>query len=356
MNEKQKTYDFFSIQRDFENNNIKPIYLFYGEDNFLHSLILGKIKEHLSQHKRQVNYQVFYGEDLDFDELANSIYSLPLGFSSRDMQCIIIKQLERVKGDPLQRIDTIINNLSFEHNNRLILLFTDSKQIPKNINLEKIKSHGAIVNLKRLNKTQVKELVRMRCKEEQKVITEEALYYLQSTAGNDVSLISNELDKLLCFLGSSVVKITKNDILNNAYGLQSGDIFDFTEAFSERNAAKAIDYLRKLINKDESHPLQILAMINRQIGLLHRAKLFPNDIKIIKGDANLPYFVIQRIIVQSQKFKISELKKAYESILKAEISLKTGSLLPNLILEQLVMEITKSGNFSPVPRPERPVL
>ena len=356
MNEKQKTYNLFSIQKDFENNSIKPIYLFYGEDNFLHSFMLEKIKEHLTRHKQQVNYQIFYGEGLDFEKLSNSLYSLLLGFSSEDLNCIVIRQLERVKGDPLQKINTIINNLSFEQNDRLILLFTNSKQIPKQMNLEKIKKYGAIINLNRLNKVQVRELVRMRCKDEHTVITDEALYYLQSVTGNDVSLIINELDKLFCFLGASVAKITKNDILNSVYGLKSGNIFDFIEAFSERDAVKAIDYLRKIMNNDESHPLQILAMINRQIGLLHRAKLFPKDIKIIKGDENLPYFVIQRIIAQSQKFKIGELKKAYESMLKAEISLKTGSLLPNLILEHLVMEITKNANFSYAFHPEQPVL
>ncbi len=355
MNERQKTFDFFSIQREIEKNIIKPIYLFYGEDNFLHNIILEKLKLHLFRQKRQVNYSVFYGEDLDFSELANSLYAVPLGFGPGTIQGIIIKQLEKIKRPLLQKLDTLIENLSFDSDNHLILLFVDSKAVPKNIKIEKIKKYGSIVNLKKLNKTQIRQLVIARCKEEQKEITNEALYYLQSITENDVGLISNELDKLFCYLEGTSDKITKNDVLNGLYGLRSGNIFDFVEALGERDAARAIGYLRKLLGSDEYHPLQLLAMIHRQIGLIHRAKLFPNNIKIIKGDSNLPYFMVQRIIAQSQKYSLDELKMAYQSLLQAETNLKTGSLLPSLILEQLVIGITKKGSFNPVLPLEQPV-
>lgn len=229
-----------------------------------------------------------------------------------------------------------------------------ARQYRKNIKIEKIKQYGAIVNLKKLNKAQTRQLVIARCKEEQKEITDEALYYLQSVTGNDVGLISNEMDKLLCYLEGANGKITKNDVLDGLYGLRGGDIFDFVEALGVRDAARAIEYLRKLLDSDECHPLQLLAMINHRIGLIHKAKLFPNDIKIIKGDMNLPCFVVQRIIAQSQKYSLNELEMAYRSLLQAEIDLKTGSLLPNLILEQLVIDITKKDNFNPVLHLEQP--
>lgn len=355
MNERQKTFDFFSIQREIEKNIIKPIYLFYGEDSFLHNIILEKLKRHLSRQKRRVNYRVFYGEDLDFSELANSLHTVPLGFGSEAIQGIIVKQLEKIKSPLLQKLSALIENLSFNSDNhRLILLFIDSKTIPKNIKIEKIKQYGAIVNLKKLNKAQTRQLVIARCKEEQKEITDEAIYYLQSVTGNDVGLISNEMDKLFCYLEGVNDKITKNDVLDGLYGLQGGDIFDFVEALGMRDAARAMGYLRKLLGDDEYHPLQLLAMINRQIGLIHRAKLFPNNTKINKGDSNLPYFVVQGIIAQSQKYSLDELEMVYRSLLQAEIDLKTGSLLPNLILERLVIDITKKGNFNPVLHLEQP--
>ena len=103
---------------------------------------------HLFRQKRQVNYSVFYGEDLDFSELANSLYAVPLGFGPGTIQGIIIKQLEKIKRPLLQKLDTLIENLSFDSDNRLILLFIDSKSIPKDIKMEKIKKYGSIVNLK----------------------------------------------------------------------------------------------------------------------------------------------------------------------------------------------------------------
>lgn len=346
MSEKQKILDYFTIQQEIGHNLIKPIFLIYGEDSFLQYTILEQFKTQFSRQKKQVIYETFYGEDLDFRLLADSLYNLPLGFTVEVLQCVIIKQLEKIKNHLAQKLDTLMENLSLEQSNRLILLFANTKKLPENINLEKIEKYGSIVALPKSNRAQIRQLIRKKCGAEQKVITEEAIYYLQNITDNDAGLISNELEKLFCFLGKSETKITKDHILENMYGVQGGNIFELVDAIGERETNKAINILRKLLNNDEYYPLQILAMINRQFRLISRAKLFPEDLKVIRGDTKLPLFLIQNIIKQSQKYKPAELKKSYAILLDIEIKLKTGLLQPGMVLEQLIIQLTNGDNFN----------
>jgi DNA polymerase-3 subunit delta len=336
---KQKALDFFTVQREIENNIVKPIYLIYGEENYLHTIILDKFKENFSKHKEPVNYETFFGEDLDFNRLVNSLQTLPLGGG---IQCIIIKQAERIKVSLSEKLHSIIDKLSFKYDNNLfLLLFSNDKKIPPHINTEKITNYGSIVSLPKPNTFQTKQWIKQKCRDAQKEINEEAIYYLQRITENDFGQISNELDKLFCFLGNSTNKINKEDIIKNLYGFQAGNIFNFVDAVGDRKTGEALFLLRKLMNSGEYHPLQILAMLNRQIKFIFKAKIFSDNYKKIKGDINLPPFVIKKLVTQSKKYKLDELKKVYHYLLKAEIDLKTSSLPSDIVLEQLVMKITK---------------
>ena len=87
--EKQKIIDYNTMIKEIERNIIKPIYLIYGEEGYLHKIVLDKIREQFSRQKKLVNYETFYGENLDFNRLLNSLQTLSLGVG---VQCIIIRE------------------------------------------------------------------------------------------------------------------------------------------------------------------------------------------------------------------------------------------------------------------------
>ncbi len=336
--EKQRILDYNTMIKEIERNIIKPIYLIYGEEDYLHKTVLDKLREQFSRQKKLVNYEIFYGEKLDFSRLVNSLQTLPLGVG---VQCIVIRELEKIKSPLMQRLISMIDRLSFNYNNLMVLLFSNGKRIPSNFSMEKITKYGAIVSLPKMNASQTRLWIKMRCQEAKTEIDEEAIYYLQRITENDLALISNELEKLFCYLGDSNIKIDKEVLIENIYGIQEGNIFDFVDAVGERKGDKALSLLKMLMDSNEYHPLQILAMLNRQIRLIFQKKLSPNNYKKNKGDKSLPYFVVKKLITQSQRYKMGELKRAFHYLLDAEISLKTGCLLPDIVLEQLVIKIIK---------------
>lgn len=338
MTTKQKTVDFYTTKKELENNIIKPIYVIYGEEKYLQTVILNKFKDYFSRQKQMVNYEIFYGEDLNFNQIAETLQTIPLGVGK---QCVIIKHFEKVKTPFIEKISSLIDNISFKYGDLFLLFFLNSKQIPKSMKSKNISSHGSFVYTPRLNTSQIKQWIRTRCREEGQVISDEAIYYLLNITENDFAQVNNELDKIFCFLGSSGNKIDKDDIIINAFGLQGGNIFNLVDSVGERKTSEALRILNKLVINSEYHPLQILAMLKRQMRLILKVKIFSGDIKKIKGEKNLPPFVVNKLLSQSQNFNLEQLKKSSLDLLKTEMELKTGTLSSEIALERLIVRLTK---------------
>jgi len=333
---KQPIIDFFQLQNDISSKTLKPIYLLYGEEGYLHNIVQDNIKAHFCNDKQSVNYEIFYGENVDFNRLVNSIKILPLG---TEKQIIILKHLEKLNASYAKKLDFLIKSKSFQDNSVIILIFSLNKKMPTSISLERIKKYGSIVSLKKPRSYQIKRWANRKCQENHIEISPEALYYLQRLTDNDLGRMNNEIEKIFCYLGKNISRIKKEDIINNFFGSEEGSIFNFVDAIGERKTKLALKLLEKL-EENEYHPLSLLAMISRQIKLILRVKLYYDNLEKLKGDLHLPPFVVDKLIKQSHKYKLDKLKNIFRHLLDAEKKLKTGYFNPVMVLEQLVIKIT----------------
>lgn len=337
MTKQYPILDFFQLQKDIKSKPIKPIYLMFGEESYLQNIILEEFKSRLHKEGRSIHYETFYGENIDFERFSNTLRTLPLGAQK---QCITLKQFDKIKNSYIKKIDFMFNSLSFTNENIFILIFSHSKKIPNHISLDRIKQFGVIASLQKPRTYQIKQWINLKCREYNKKITDEALYYLQKITDNDLGQMNREIEKLFCYLGQEESMIEKQDILESFYGAEAGNIFDLVDAIGERRTEVALRLIRKL-GENDYHALQLLAMISRQMKLILQAKQCQGNQKKMKGVAHLPSFVIDKLIHQSQKYHLDELKSTFGYLLDAEMKLKTGYFEPVLILEQLVIKIAK---------------
>ncbi|MFW6148281.1 MAG: DNA polymerase III subunit delta [Atribacterota bacterium] len=337
MPTKYPIIDFFQLAREIAGNKeLKPIYLIYGNESYLQNMILDEFKNRFKKENLSVNYETFYGENINFSHLANSVRMLPLGAGK---QCIIIKQIEKLKAPLIKKLNYLIDNLSLKDDKIIILLFYLQKKMPSNISLDKIKQLGVVACFQKPKSFQVREWIKLKCSENQKYMSPEAVYYLQSLTDNEMGQINNEIEKLFCYFDSVSSKIEKKDIVNIFYGSAAANIFDFVDAIGEKETESALGLLKNLASS-EYHELSLLAMVNRQVKLLLQSKRYINNPGKLKGELNLPQFVVNKLIKQSQKYHVEELKSAFGYLLDAEIKLKTGYFDPVIVLEQLVIKIT----------------
>ncbi|MBN2394838.1 MAG: DNA polymerase III subunit delta [Candidatus Atribacteria bacterium] len=328
-------FDFFQLQKDISHELLKPVYLIYGEEEYLHDMILGAFKERLQKEGQDFNYELFHSENVKPGDFIDAVSNLTLGAKKR---FIVLKNIEQLKNSYAKKIEFTLNHLSFKDNDRLMLFFSLSKKLPTNISIDKIRENGVIAHLQKPKLSQVRQWIQMKCRENKKTITSEAVYYLQISTDNDLGKIRNEIEKIFCYLGETQNMIDKEVASKMVYGMAGGNIFDFVDAVGERKKEKALSLL-KVLEDEEVHPLSILAMISRQIKLILQVKINEGKNEKMKGELNLPSFVIHKLISQSKNYQLAELKNIFQYLMDAEEKIKTGYFDPVLVLEQLIIKI-----------------
>lgn len=105
------------------------------------------------------------------------------------------------------------------------------------------------------------------------------------------------------------------------------DIFKFLDAVVARNRKVALEEYRALLAQDKE-PIYIHTMLVWQF----RHVLVP---ELAQG------FVMQKAQSASQNFTEEELFKIYQRLYELEVQLKSGAEMPEVLIEQLVVKITK---------------
>ena len=174
-----------------------------------------------------------------------------------------------------------------------------------------------------------------------KKITKADMSYLLAMVGLDMEILSNEIEKLVCYCMNKPV-IKKEDIDAVCTKQLSVRIFDLMDEMSLKNQKKALDCYYELTT-DKNEPFVILRMIGRQFNLLLQAK----DLKSRGVDKSemlkvmgQPNFVVDKCIRQSKNFTIDDLKEGLKDSLETEEKIKNGLIDSNIGVELLIVKYT----------------
>jgi len=318
-------------------DKIYPVYLFYGNENYLKEDISKKLRNRLIDPVyRELNYKVFYGEKLSINEVINDLETLPM-ISKHKL--LIIKEAEKInKNDETKLID-YFNRLSLKNNfSTLIIIYKESSPNKKLITA--IKKAGVAANFSITEKAKLTLWIKSKFKQSNKKITQEALFYLQSIVGSDLGRLFNEIEKIDIYTKDQKI-IEKEDVMITIGGSEAVNIFKVLDSVGDKDIKNAIDGLVKL-NQGDLHHLSIFAMIYRQIKLILQTKLLLTkgfNFKEVEEKLKLPYFVVEKIIKQSKRYTFKEICKSYELLNIADLEFKDSQKEPRIILEELVMNI-----------------
>lgn len=162
------------------------------------------------------------------------------------------------------------------------------------------------------------------CKKHGVSLTKEARDMLVSSFGEEgMYKIESECIKLSLYVGALNRKqIGREDVLKVSGTGLSEEIFDLTDAMSEKDADKALKILGNLQKAGEPYTL-ILFMIARQIRNLLACK-DGGDKESLKADMGLHPFVIYKLLPAAQKFSLEELKDIYKACFEIDFLSKRG--------------------------------
>jgi len=220
----------------------------------------------------------------------------------------------------------------------LIVVF-EKKELPKKDKLFlNLKKYGKCQEFQLLGGERLKSWVKREFKKYQTQVDPVALEELINFVGNDLWQMENEIKKLICLkkplLSSQDVEILVRPKLE-------ADIFKIIDALAQKNKKKALQLVQENLLK-ENKPLVILNMINFQFRGLLIAKTLMEEGKTLDDFLELsilkPY-PTRKCWYASIGFSLSQLKKIYQKIFEADLSIKTGKIQLEEAIKILVAEI-----------------
>lgn len=330
------------FEKDLKQNKLKNFYVFCGSDEGLIKECIDKIKKVTVERSGfiDLNYARMSGEKLDIDTIINNCETIPFMSDYRVLEVYRANFLrdknKEDKGKDIEPLRDYVKNVPPYTILIMYYIFEDDREKPGN-RMKKLEKVCEVVKVDKLKGMGFQAKVKEIFDEKGKSIGKAELSYLCSIIENNMSIVENEIEKLILYTSDRA--ITRDDIIKMAPYEKESDIFNLVSYLSDRNIKGAIDTLNQLIYRGEKPP-KILSMIERQFKLL-----FAIRVKIGKGvkkddivkEYRLNPFIAEKMITQSKRFSEEALRRNLELCLETEVEIKSKSVDNKNAIEMLMV-------------------
>ena len=320
-----------TIDADIRSGSFAPVYLLYGEEDYLKKQYKEKLQKALVPEGDTMNVSVYEGKDIRPGEIIDLAETMPF-FADRRLILLTNSGVFKSAGDELaEYMKAIAPTACF--------VFVEDEVDKRSKMFKNVKAAGRVVEFTRQNEQVLTQWILSRLKRENKKITQSVMQQFLNTVGTDMEYIDKELEKLLCYCMDKEV-IEAEDV--NAVCVQqtTSKIFDMVNAIADKNQKHALELYYDLLALKEP-PMRILFLVARQFQILLQVKELGgkgHDSKFIAAKAGVPEFALRRNQGQARSFTKEQLYQAVTDCVEAEEAVKTGNLNDRMAVELLIVK------------------
>ena len=286
------------IITSWKNKSFKPIYWLEGEESYFIDQVV-QYAEHqlLTPSEADFNQSVFYGKDANWADIVNTCRRYPM-FSER--QVVILKEAQQMK-DILLLEGYMENPMP----STLLVVSYKEKKVDSRTKLAKsLKKNGVLLTTKKLYENQLPDWISSLAKNKGFTITPKALRLFVDSIGNDLSRISNEMDKISVNMkGQSQIS---EDTVEKYIGISKEfNVFELQNAIATRDIAKAIRIVQYFGSNPKAGPMQMVlpALYNffSKVPLVFTAG--SSDSKIVASVLGVHPFFVKDYMTAASNYK-----------------------------------------------------
>lgn len=319
-------------------NELKSVYLLYGEDTYSKELFLRKIKKYFGELLLGINFIQL--DDKTVENLIADGSTPAFGF---DKKLIIVKnsnifKKESKSGNTSSIQDKISKYIENELSTDVVIVFLED-EINKVKLVKSIEKVGEVIEFKNLTVSDIKTKIKQILRAYKVDIDNYNLEYFISICGTNMQELINEIRKLVEYTGQGGT-ITKEAIDLLCIKKLDAVIFDLTDSLGKRDIKNSLNILENLIYQKE--PLQmILIMLYRHfknLFLVKQCVILNKDILSNVSTIKMP-FLVKKYKEQTSKFTEEELRQILKKFIDLDEKSKLGLIDLRVGLDTIICSI-----------------
>ncbi len=211
---------------------------------------------------------------------------------------------------------------------------------------ETLGEYCAIIELARVEEGEAVRWISEYCEARAVKMDADASRELVDALGGDMMMISNELEKLILYVGEKK-RVTLGDVETMVLAAKQRSLYELTDAISARDRVRALEILDAILSAGEGDEaaighLYMLAKTFRQMLVILERNV--RDQRMLWAALwqgfRVPPFAADDIIKQARRYKSKrELTRAIRLIARADLALRSNPVSKRLVLEKLVMDL-----------------
>ncbi|WP_121355369.1 DNA polymerase III subunit delta [Flavisolibacter nicotianae] len=239
------------IISDIKKGQFRPVYWLEGEEDFFIDQVI-QFAEHkiLPESEAGFNLTIFYGRDAAWADVVNACRRYPM-FAEK--QVVIIKEAQDLKG--IEKLEAYVEK---PLSSTLLFVAYKGKKVDGRTKLAKLlKEKAVLFTSKKIYDSALPDWTSELVTAKGFSITKKALFLLIDHIGNDLSRLSNEIDKLALNLKNRE-KITEDDIEQFVGVSKEFNVFELQQAIAQRDLYKAVRIVNYFGSNPKAAPIQLI--------------------------------------------------------------------------------------------------
>ncbi len=314
-----------TVRNDLKTGHIRNLYVLTGTEDYLRRLYCDKLAAAILPEEDTMNKAVYDGSKADPMEVLDFALTLPFLAEHR---LIIMNDSGWLKS-----AGTFADHIE-EIPDTTYMIFMEKDTDKRNKLFRYIEEHGHIAVFEAMKEQDTVSFIANRLKSHQLLITEDNAMLMISQCGNDLTALSNEIDKIAAYCYGQT-EVTREDILTMTSVMSQGQMFKMVDAIVAGNKKQAMKLYRDLL-MDQTNPGTILYnLINNfyqfsMILRLNKKGLSPVE---IGSQLKMNSYVVTKFLKVSSKTSIDKVTAAVDYGIELENRVKTGNMIDTMAVE-----------------------
>ncbi len=330
---------FDNLETAFRARNFKPLYFFYGEEQFLVDQAQRLAIEHgVQAHERDFNLDIVYGAETEATQVLALCNAYPM---MAERRVVVVRDFEKLRGAALFQGYAERPNPS-----AVVVLACRNRPNLTQQPYRALKAKAEAVEFKPLKPREVTGFVTRLLKSKGVKLEADAAAMLADLIGTDLQAAASEADKLVA-VAAPRTTITRDDVLRATGQSREFNVFELQKAVGEGKFPEALTITERLLQQASNatgEALRLVALLSTFFAKLARlAALGPGrhpDEKVA-AEIGVPPFFAKEYLAALHRLGPARLPDCFAALLAADYELKGGSardarLVLLLLLRRLV--------------------